>query len=187
MNCSQPFVHSFVSFEVLPLVEFQLEDGISDLEALRLIETDARREEEEEDVMRLGEETANDPFTTKLLTFHQDGLDFTPVVATRALLQSLAPGEVRIVLLQSLAPGEVRIILIQSLAPVEVRIVLLQSMAPGEVRIVLLQSLAPGEVRIVLLQSLAPGEVRIVLPQPLLTNSRRNWLDRYVESSLLLL
>ena len=35
----QPFVHSFVSFEILPLVEFQLEEGISDKEALLLIES----------------------------------------------------------------------------------------------------------------------------------------------------
>ena len=30
INCIQPFVHSWVSFEILPLVEFQLEEGISD-------------------------------------------------------------------------------------------------------------------------------------------------------------
>ena len=30
INCGQPFVHSSVSFEILPLVEFQLEEGISD-------------------------------------------------------------------------------------------------------------------------------------------------------------
>ena len=35
-----------------------------------------------------------DPFTTKLLTFQQDGIDFSPVVASRNLLQSLSPGEV---------------------------------------------------------------------------------------------
>jgi hypothetical protein len=35
----KPFVHSFVSFEILPLVEFQLEEGITDKEALLLIES----------------------------------------------------------------------------------------------------------------------------------------------------
>ena len=35
INCGQPFVHSSVSFEILPLVEFQLEQGISDQEAAR--------------------------------------------------------------------------------------------------------------------------------------------------------
>ena len=38
-NCGQPFIYSFVSFEILPLVEFQLEEGISDREACALIET----------------------------------------------------------------------------------------------------------------------------------------------------
>ncbi|XP_037078773.1 LOW QUALITY PROTEIN: intraflagellar transport protein 122 homolog [Pollicipes pollicipes] len=37
-NCNQPFVFSFVSFEILTLVEFQLEDGISDEDAMRMIE-----------------------------------------------------------------------------------------------------------------------------------------------------
>lgn len=34
-NCGQPFVHSFVSFEILPLVEFQLEDGKLFLKSLK--------------------------------------------------------------------------------------------------------------------------------------------------------
>ncbi len=38
-NCAQPFVYSFVSFEILPLVEFVLEEGISEAEALGLIES----------------------------------------------------------------------------------------------------------------------------------------------------
>ena len=41
-NCGQSFVHSFVSFEILPLVEFQLEEGITDKEALMLIESSAK-------------------------------------------------------------------------------------------------------------------------------------------------
>ena len=97
VNCSQPFIHSSVSFEILPLVEFQLQDGITDQEALRLIETDVKPDEqaaEEENVMRMEENMGEDPFTTKLLTFQQDGIDFSPVVASRALLQSLLPGEV---------------------------------------------------------------------------------------------
>ena len=40
-NCGQPFVYSFVSFEILPLVEFQLEDDITDSEAMHLIESSA--------------------------------------------------------------------------------------------------------------------------------------------------
>ena len=41
-NCGQSFVHSFVSFEILPLVEFKLDDGITDKEALMLIESSAK-------------------------------------------------------------------------------------------------------------------------------------------------
>lgn len=37
INCFHPFVFSFVSFEVLPVVEFQPEEGISDEEAVGLI------------------------------------------------------------------------------------------------------------------------------------------------------
>ncbi|RDD42914.1 Intraflagellar transport protein 122-like protein [Trichoplax sp. H2] len=40
INCQQPFVNSFNTFEVLPLVEFILEDGISDDEAVKYIEQD---------------------------------------------------------------------------------------------------------------------------------------------------
>ncbi|ERL84617.1 hypothetical protein D910_02045, partial [Dendroctonus ponderosae] len=38
VNCGQPFVYSFVSFETLPLIEFNIEEGITDEEALRYIE-----------------------------------------------------------------------------------------------------------------------------------------------------
>lgn len=39
-SCGAPFQRSFVTFEVLPLVEFQLEAGISDAEALALLGED---------------------------------------------------------------------------------------------------------------------------------------------------
>ena len=41
-NCGQCFVHSFVSFEILPLVEFQLDEGITDKEAEMLIQSSAK-------------------------------------------------------------------------------------------------------------------------------------------------
>jgi hypothetical protein len=58
-------------------------------------ESDHNPEEEEEedeegDVMRL-----EDPFTTRLLSFQQEGGSFSPVVSTRAVLRSLGPSEVR--------------------------------------------------------------------------------------------
>merc|ERR1711902_220799 len=64
INCGQPFVHSSVSFEILPLVEFQLEEGISDQEAARLIETEGKGEdhdnEEGENVLTLGDDNGED-------------------------------------------------------------------------------------------------------------------------------
>lgn len=50
---------------------------------------------EEGDELRNTMVMDEDPFTTKLLTFQQEGLEFSPVVATRALLQTLGPSEVR--------------------------------------------------------------------------------------------
>ena len=103
INCAQPFVHSWVSFEILPLVEFQLEDGITDVEAMRLIESDSgddnkddKWKEEQDNVLTLGDgdDSGQDPFTTRLYSFQQDGGTFSPVVASRSVLQSLGPGEV---------------------------------------------------------------------------------------------
>ena len=37
INCQQPFIHSFYAFEVLPLVEFVPEGGITDEDAVRYI------------------------------------------------------------------------------------------------------------------------------------------------------
>uniref|UniRef100_A0A914HDV0 Intraflagellar transport protein 122 homolog n=1 Tax=Globodera rostochiensis TaxID=31243 RepID=A0A914HDV0_GLORO len=37
VHCSHPFVYSFITFEVLPLVQFHIADGIEDDEAIRLI------------------------------------------------------------------------------------------------------------------------------------------------------
>lgn len=39
--CGAPFLRSFITFEVLPLVEFELEPGISDAEAQALLGEDA--------------------------------------------------------------------------------------------------------------------------------------------------
>ncbi|XP_046387710.1 intraflagellar transport protein 122 homolog [Ischnura elegans] len=44
--CGHAFVYSFVSFEVLPLVEFVLAEGLSDEEATRLIESPPSAKEE---------------------------------------------------------------------------------------------------------------------------------------------
>ncbi|CAH1119744.1 unnamed protein product [Phaedon cochleariae] len=95
VNCGESFVYSFVSFELLPLVEFHLEEGISDEEAERLIETppSEKREnwkesiEENQQTLRLDhpQEEESDPFATKIT---KDGR-FQPVVVDRETLLSL--------------------------------------------------------------------------------------------------
>nr|CAD7571466.1 unnamed protein product [Timema californicum] len=103
-NCRQPFVHSFVSFEILPLVEFQLEPGISDEDAMRLIEAPAPVATEDAgwsqsagdnfEALRLDEQTS-DPFTARLLSLQsEDEEEFVPVIVNRPTLQVMDPGSV---------------------------------------------------------------------------------------------
>ncbi|KAM9276930.1 intraflagellar transport protein 122 homolog isoform 2-T2 [Morus bassanus] len=80
INCRQPFVFSASSYEVLHLVEFYLEDGITDEEAVALIDLEAprlnKRENKWQEMMsdhaqslRLDDNTdiiEDDPFTAKL-------------------------------------------------------------------------------------------------------------------------
>ncbi|XP_072181762.1 intraflagellar transport protein 122 homolog [Diadema setosum] len=107
INCSQPFIHSFASFEVLPLVEFHLEEGISDEEAVQLIEMeplkkgrnqgDKWRESNSGNIqsMRLDDygtddnDVQDDPFMARLLSFEQGGSEYIPVVVNRSVLKSL--------------------------------------------------------------------------------------------------
>uniref|UniRef100_H2Z1N3 Intraflagellar transport protein 122 homolog n=1 Tax=Ciona savignyi TaxID=51511 RepID=H2Z1N3_CIOSA len=100
INCHQPFVYSFSSFEVLPLVEFTLEDGISDEEACRLIDSSSKppRSDEWKDNDRDAQSlqmdvVEEDPFTARLLTFEGGG-DYVPVVVNRVVLRSLSRGDV---------------------------------------------------------------------------------------------
>ena len=69
-NCGQPFVHSFVSFEILPLVEFQLDEGISDKEAMMLIESSSSKSNDKpvkEDILTM-DDSSSDPFGQKLFS-----------------------------------------------------------------------------------------------------------------------
>ncbi|XP_039551473.1 intraflagellar transport protein 122 homolog isoform X4 [Passer montanus] len=81
VNCRQPFVFSASSYEVLHLVEFYLEDGITDEEAVALIDLEAprasKRENKWQEMMtdhvqslKLDDSTDiiedDDPFTAKL-------------------------------------------------------------------------------------------------------------------------
>ncbi|KAL0279839.1 UNVERIFIED_CONTAM: hypothetical protein PYX00_001315 [Menopon gallinae] len=105
-NCKQPFVHSFYSFEILPLVEFFLEDDISDEEAVRLIDTPpvpqngsgdgewVQSENEVYQALQLNESPASDPFTAKLVSFEGDEDKFLPIKVNRATLRALDPAAV---------------------------------------------------------------------------------------------
>ncbi|XP_009947411.1 PREDICTED: intraflagellar transport protein 122 homolog [Leptosomus discolor] len=110
INCRQPFVFSASSYEVLHLVEFYLEDGITDEEAVALIDLEAPRSNKRENKwqemmsdhaqsLRLDDNTDavedTDPFTAKL-SFEQGGLEFIPVVVNRAVLQSMSRRDVLI-------------------------------------------------------------------------------------------
>ncbi|NXK34891.1 IF122 protein, partial [Piprites chloris] len=108
INCRQPFVFSASSYEVLHLVEFYVEDGITDEEAVSLIDLEAprvsKRENKWQEMMsdyaqslRLDDNTdiieVDDPFTAKL-SFEQGGSEFVPVVVNRAVLQSMSRRDV---------------------------------------------------------------------------------------------
>ncbi|XP_042142808.1 intraflagellar transport protein 122 homolog [Ixodes scapularis] len=114
VNCGQPFIHSFVAFEVLPLVEFQLADGISDKEALELLEgggggrvqqRDGRDSHHREiingyDSMRIDHSSKDDdPFAFQLSNMEEseDGSvmpDASPVILNRDALALLSPRDV---------------------------------------------------------------------------------------------
>uniref|UniRef100_A0A8C0BIR9 Intraflagellar transport protein 122 homolog n=1 Tax=Buteo japonicus TaxID=224669 RepID=A0A8C0BIR9_9AVES len=110
INCRQPFVFSASSYEVLHLVEFYLEDGITDEEAVALIDLEVprlnKREIKWQEMMsdhaqslRLDDNTDiiedDDPFTAKL-SFEQGGSEFVPVIVNRAVLQSMSRRDVLI-------------------------------------------------------------------------------------------
>ncbi|NWR56785.1 IF122 protein, partial [Bucorvus abyssinicus] len=110
INCRQPFIFSASSYEVLHLVEFYLEDGITDEEAVALIDLEAprlnKRENKWQEMMsdyaqslRLDDNTDliedDDPFTAKL-SFEQGGSEFVPVVVNRAVLRSMSRRDVLI-------------------------------------------------------------------------------------------
>ncbi|NXA41917.1 IF122 protein, partial [Eudromia elegans] len=110
INCRQPFVFSASSYEVLHLVEFYLEDGITDEEAVALIDLEAPRlnkraskwqemMSDDAQSLRLDDNVDitedDDPFTAKL-SFEQGGSEFVPVVVNRAVLQSMSRRDVLI-------------------------------------------------------------------------------------------
>ncbi|XP_013914619.1 PREDICTED: intraflagellar transport protein 122 homolog isoform X2 [Thamnophis sirtalis] len=110
INCRQPFVFAASSYDVLHLVEFYLEDGITDEEAVALIDLEVPRlnkiGSEWQEQMSNGVQTMrllykvdeieeDDPFTAKL-SFEQGGSEFVPVVVNRAILKSMSRRDVLI-------------------------------------------------------------------------------------------
>ncbi|XP_042736782.1 intraflagellar transport protein 122 homolog isoform X2 [Lagopus leucura] len=109
INCRQPFVFSASSYEVLHLVEFYLEDGITDEEAVSLIDLEAPRlnksgnkwqemMSDDAQSLRLNDSAViiedDDPFTAKLS--FEGGSEFVPVVVNRAVLRSMSRRDVLI-------------------------------------------------------------------------------------------
>ncbi|NWU01452.1 IF122 protein, partial [Urocynchramus pylzowi] len=110
INCRQPFVFSASSYEVLHLVEFYLEEGITDEEAVALIDLEAPRVSKRENKwqemvtdhaqsLRFDDSADiiedDDPFTAKL-SFEQGGSAFVPVVVSRAVLRAMSRRDVLI-------------------------------------------------------------------------------------------
>ncbi|KAK7101404.1 intraflagellar transport protein 122 homolog isoform X1 [Littorina saxatilis] len=106
VNCRQPFVHSFVNFEVLPLVEFFLEDGMIDEEAVHILDMSVPKKKKERtwkenrmsnhQSLRLGaeeEEEVEDPFTARLKNLGESD-EFQPVVVNKPVLQTMSRAEV---------------------------------------------------------------------------------------------
>ncbi|XP_077073746.1 intraflagellar transport protein 122 homolog isoform X2 [Siphateles boraxobius] len=107
INCRQPFIFSASSYEVLPLVEFYLEEDISDEEAVSLIDLEVPRVERssgwqemssgESQCLKLDdgtEDPEDDPFTAKLS--FEGGREFVPVVVSRPVLRSMSRRDVLI-------------------------------------------------------------------------------------------
>nr|XP_033484613.1 intraflagellar transport protein 122 homolog isoform X1 [Epinephelus lanceolatus] len=109
INCRQPFIYSASSYEILPLVQFYLEEGISDEEAVSLIDLevphmdqrDARWQDMDNgelQALRMDDgldDAEEDPFTAKM-SFEQGGSTFVPVKVSRSVLRSMSRRDVLI-------------------------------------------------------------------------------------------
>uniref|UniRef100_A0A8C8HPU5 Intraflagellar transport protein 122 homolog n=1 Tax=Oncorhynchus tshawytscha TaxID=74940 RepID=A0A8C8HPU5_ONCTS len=99
INCKQPFIYSASSYEVLPLVQFYLDKGIGDEEAVSLIDLEVpcidRKASQSLKLDDGTEDTEEDPFMAKL-SFEQGGSDFVPVVVSRSVLRSMSRRDVLI-------------------------------------------------------------------------------------------
>ena len=107
LNCKHPFVFSFVSFEVLPLVEFVIDSDISDEEALLLLKMETvvdtgsvqHREYPGRDAQTLvldeqDMESSKDLFMDRLVSIEHTSTEYAPVTVDREILRSLTYSEV---------------------------------------------------------------------------------------------
>ncbi|XP_008412275.1 intraflagellar transport protein 122 homolog isoform X1 [Poecilia reticulata] len=110
INCRQPFIYSASSYEVLPLVQFYLGEGIGDEEALSLIDLEVPHTEDckarspnvgssaDLEALRIDDglvNTDDDPFSAKM-SFEQGGSTFVPVKVSRSVLRSMSRRDVLI-------------------------------------------------------------------------------------------
>ncbi|XP_070766457.1 intraflagellar transport protein 122 homolog isoform X7 [Enoplosus armatus] len=109
INCRQPFIYSASSYEVLPLVQFYLEEGISDEEAVSLIDLEVPHTDQRDtrwhdmdngdmQALRMDDgldDAEEDPFTAKM-SFEQGGSNFVPVKVSRLVLRSMSRRDVLI-------------------------------------------------------------------------------------------
>jgi len=115
INCGATFLRSFVTFEHLPLVEFELEGGISDSEAIQLLDTvppkggglkqvrrggvddgfSERIHDEQVQTLRFDEDPQDDSLMNMDDPFqNQMAMPHTPIRATRDILRALERTEV---------------------------------------------------------------------------------------------
>ncbi|CAF0925903.1 unnamed protein product [Didymodactylos carnosus] len=104
-NCGSPFVLSFLSFDVLPLVEFVLPHDINDEDAYNLLEQIPNSQlEAKPGGQTLNASTANrliineqfqreekDPFLKKMTKYSANPNEYRPVVVDRSLLKAMDP------------------------------------------------------------------------------------------------
>lgn len=105
-NCKQPFIYSFISFEILPLVEFQPDEDISHEEVLKLIKMQPEttttpknipRNPQESDTLVVEENTeSKDVFTEYLNSIDHTSVEYKPVQLDRDILLALPASEVLI-------------------------------------------------------------------------------------------
>lgn len=96
IQCGLKFQYSFLHFEILPLVEFQLDDGIDNNEALRLIHEPIKNDNcLVENQLTIGSEE-DDLFTAKMIKY-DDKINDSIVKVGRGVLKSIDPTSVIIV------------------------------------------------------------------------------------------